>query len=208
MAPGSMMEWTYACKGFTLLHERDPELDEDMADCKWKKCGDVTVQAASSCWVIGAQVSLAAGMYCTRKYSLSQVSACGRYKVFTHKDKETIDLVVRVVKEYRIKIELLKHDETTYLVSFMNDGGDFAGATLEMGHNIGYARCLAREKFKVAEHVPLIFVGLSESGRCNVWKALKARKTSVVQHVHVHKPVIKRPSTKQAVLKFSKTKQA
>ena len=193
------MEWTPAVVGFKLEHEGDPELDEVMSNCKWKKCGTVTCEAALNCSEVGAEVSLACGDYTTRKYRLVQVSDCGRYKVFTHKHKAALDVVLREVRDYVVSVELITPGNETYVVSFMNDVGNIGGATLEIDHNIGYASVLARKEFNVAEHAPVVFMNLPESHRCNMWKALKARLASV------KKEVLKRPaSKKQTKLKFAK----
>ena len=100
----TMMEWTHAPVGFKLEREGDPELDEDMSNCKWRKCGDVTCEAALNCSEVGAEVSLACGDYTTRKYRLVQVRDCGRYKVFTHKHKAALDVVLRVIPTNTLRL--------------------------------------------------------------------------------------------------------
>ena len=198
----TMMEWTHAPVGFKLEHEGDPELDEDMSNCKWRKCGDVTCEAALNCSELGAEVVLATGCYASRKYLLVQVSDCGRYKVFTHKHEATPDVVLREVRDYVVSVDLITPGKDTYVVSFMNDAGEVGGATLEKGHNIGYASVLARQEFKVAEHAPVVFMGFSESGRCNMWKAIEKHwlETEVQQTEIRKRPAVK----KQTKLLFAK----
>lgn len=191
----SAMEWRVASDDFVFEHDADPELDESMSECKWRKCGAMTGNNASSCSEIAAEAALSACGCVVRKYKLKQVSKCGRYKHFTHKYRKSPAIIIREIQDYVLAVKLVAATEKTYTVSFMNDVGIVAVATLEKGHNIGYANVLAREAFRLAAHVRVKFKGFSESGRCNMWKALTSQKGADPRLV------AKRPALKQTTLK-------
>lgn len=184
------MEWTHVCQAFAFEHDGDPELAASMSDCTWRKCGEITAHEAKRCSELAAEAGLATTDHAMRKYRLKEISKCGRYKLFTHKRGKASHVVIRQVHDYVVDVDLHSGTGDTYMVSFMNDVGDVAGATLQMNHNIGYATVLVKQAFKVAKHVPVVFSGFAESGRCNMWKALNA---------HRHKPVVKRPAADQTV---------
>jgi hypothetical protein len=193
----TVFEWCFANKGLTFASEA--EADQQCENCKWKKCGPVTSQSIQQVSEHG-ECSLTLGNYVTCKYVVAQTM--GRYKILSHKTNKKDDVVVRPVKSFGVKMTLLSVEDMCFAVGMLNDDGKAAVHTFEKGHNFGYANVKARQSFNVPEHVPISFAGYEESGRCNLYKALRARQWSTSGS----KPVIKRPSAKQTVLKFKSAK--
>ena len=75
---------------------------------------------------------------------------------------------------------------------------------MEKNHNVGFGKCLIRDRLGLPDYVPAQIANLpNTSGRCNMFKALKKTLQSEKPATKAKKQVIKRPST-QTALKFTK----
>ena len=157
-------------------------IDEHFAECDWRKLGPKTARNCLMAKKVDDWATITVSTMTAPKYLLSDIK--GPYNRFKHKSGKYLDVLVRPYFTLNVQVKLVRELVDGFVVQFCEQKtGQRFKYEFSPSHNVGYCKCIVRDHLQLKDHVPIQFGALTAplevSGRCNMLKALRGKKTQL-----------------------------